>query len=83
LIKGDLAEAIARLKRKEGGRILMYGSPPLTRTLATHDLVDEYKFWIHPIVLGGDKRLFADGLATASLELVDVKTLSTGVVILT
>jgi dihydrofolate reductase len=61
----------------------MYGSPTLMRTLAAHDLVDEYKFWVHPIVLGGGKRLFADGFGKSSLELVDVKSLSTGVVVLT
>jgi dihydrofolate reductase len=83
LIEGDVAEAIRRLKTEDGGDILMYGSPTLMRALATHDLVDEYKFWIHPIVLGGGKRLFADGFDKSSLELVDVKSLSTGVVIIT
>jgi dihydrofolate reductase len=83
LIKGDIADMIAKLKREDGGEILMYGSPTLMRTLATHDLVDEYKFWIHPIVVGRGKRLFADGFDMTSLELVDTKTLSTGVVILT
>ena len=61
----------------------MYGSPTLMRTLAAHDLVDEYRVWVHPIVLVGGKRLFADGFDKSSLELVDVKSLSTGVVILT
>jgi hypothetical protein len=61
----------------------MYGSPTLMRTLAAHDLVDEYKLGVHPIVLGGGKRLFAAGFDKSSLELVDVKSLSTGVVILT
>jgi dihydrofolate reductase len=83
LIQGDIAEAIAKLKREGGGEILMYGSPTLMRTLAAHDLVDEYKLWVHPIVLGGGKRLFADGFDKSLLELVDVKSLSTGVVILT
>jgi dihydrofolate reductase len=83
LIEGDVAEAIRRLKTEDGGDILMYGSPTLMRALATHDLVDEYKFWIHPIVLGGGKRLFADGFDKSSLELVDGKSLSTGVVIIT
>src|SRR5262245_12606118 len=83
LIEGDLAAAIAKLKREEGGEILMYGSPTLMRTLASHDLVDEYKFWIHPIILGGGKRLFVDGFDKSSLQLVDVTTLRTGVVILT
>jgi dihydrofolate reductase len=83
LIEGDLAEAITKLKREDGGGILMYGSPTLMRTLAAHDLVDEYKLWIHPIVLGGGKRLFTDGFGKTALELVDVEPLSTGVVILT
>ena len=83
LIEGDIAEAITNLKREDGGKILMYGSPTLMRTLAAHDLVDEYKLWIHPIILGGGKRLFADGFDKSSLELVDVTSLSTGVVILT
>jgi dihydrofolate reductase len=83
LIEGDIADAIIQLKRDDGGEILMYGSPTLMRTLADHDLVDEYKLWVHPIVLGGGKRLFADGFDKSSLELVDVKSLSTGVVILT
>jgi dihydrofolate reductase len=83
LVEGDIAEVIAKLKSEDGGDILMYGSPTLMRTLAACDLVDEYKLWVHPIVLGGGKRLFADGFDKSSLELVDVKSLSTGVVILT
>jgi dihydrofolate reductase len=83
LIDGDIAEAIAKLKRDDGGEILMYGSPTLMRTLAARDLVDEYRFWVHPIILGGGKRLFADGFDKSAVELVDVKPLSTGVVILT
>jgi dihydrofolate reductase len=73
----------ATLKREGEGEILMCGSPTLMRTLAAHDLVDEYKIWVHPIVLGGGKRLFADGFDKSLLELVDVKSLSTGVGILT
>jgi dihydrofolate reductase len=83
LIRGDVAEATLKLKHEDGGEILVYGSPTLMRTLATHDLVDEYTLWIHPIVLGGGKRLFADGFATTKLELVDTKSLRTGVVVLT
>ena len=83
LIEGDIAEEVTKLKGDGGGEILMYGSPTLMRTLAAHDLVDEYKFWIHPVILGGGKSLFADGLDKSSLELVDVKSLSTGVVIVT
>ena len=83
LITGDVAAKIGELKEEHGGEILMYGSPTLMRTLAAHDLVDEYKFWIHPIILGDGKRLFADGFEKTSLELVDSTSLSTGLVILT
>jgi dihydrofolate reductase len=83
LIDGDVAEAIAKVKSEDGGGILMYGSPTLMRTLAAADLVDEYKLWVHPILLGRGTRLFADGFDKSSLELVDVRALTTGVVILT
>jgi dihydrofolate reductase len=83
LIEGDIAEAITKVKQQDGGEILVYGSPTLMRTLAAHDLVDEYKFWIHPVVLGSGKRLFADGFDPTTLDLVEAKPLSTGVVVLT
>jgi dihydrofolate reductase len=83
LIEGDVREAITTLKHADGGGILVYGSPTLVRTLAAHDLIDEYKIWVHPIVLGSGKRLFAEGFDPTTLELVEAKPLSTGVVILT
>lgn len=83
LLEGDIAEAITKIKHEDGGEILVYGSPTLMRTLAAHGLVDEYKFWVHPIVLGSGKRLFADGFTPTALELIEAKPLSTGVVILT
>ena len=83
LIEGDVAEQITTAKREDGGEILMYGSPGLMRTLAAQDLVDEYKLWIHPVVLGRGKKLFVDGFDKSSLDLVDVKSLSSGVVVLT
>jgi dihydrofolate reductase len=83
LIEGDVGEEVAKLKQQPGKDILMYGSPTLMRTLAEHDLVDEYKVWVHPVVLGSGKRLFTEGFGKTALELVDTQTLSTGVVILT
>jgi dihydrofolate reductase len=61
----------------------MYGSPTLMRTLAKHDLIDEYQVWVHPVVLGSGKRLFSDGFEKTTLKLVDTMPLSSGVVILT
>ena len=63
LIEGDVAEQITTVKREDGGVILMYGSPTM-RTLAAHALVDEYKLWIHPVVLGGGKKPSSTGLTS-------------------
>jgi dihydrofolate reductase len=61
----------------------MYGSAALMQTLMKHDLIDEYRIWVHPFVIGGGKRLFTEGGQTAKLQLVDSKTLSSGVATLT
>jgi dihydrofolate reductase len=83
LIKGDVAEEIARLKQEPGKGIEMYGSAALMQTLMEHDLIDEYRIWVHPLVTGGGKRLFTEGGQNAELQLAGTKTLSSGVVILT
>lgn len=84
LIKKNIVEEIARLKQQPGsGTISVIGSGRLARTLMQHNLVDEYVLWIHPIVLGSGKRLFADGIGPTNLKLVDTKTTSSGIVILT
>ena len=83
LIEGDVAEEVAKLKQQPGRDILMYGSPTLMRTLAKHDLIDEYLVWVHPVVLGSGKRLFSEGFEKTTLKLVDTEPLSSGVVILT
>jgi dihydrofolate reductase len=82
LIKGDVAGAIAELKREPGGDIVMYGSATLMSTLMRHDLVDEYQLWVHPVVLGGGKQLFGAGVDPKTLRLAGTKTLDTGVVIM-
>lgn len=81
LIQGDVAEAVARLKDEPGDEIQVTGSGELTQTLIEHDLVDEYRLWIFPLVLGEGKRLFARGTVPAALKLVDTKISSTGVAI--
>ena len=82
LIKGDLAEEIARLKQQPGKNIGVAGSPTLVESLLQDDLLDELKLMIHPVVVGRGKRLFKDGGALKRLKLVDSKTTSTGVLIL-
>lgn len=83
LLEGDVAEAVARLKEDERPEIQIHGSGNLIQTLLEHDLVDEYRLWIFPVVLGTGKRLFADGAIPRGLKLVDSKTSTTGVVIAT
>jgi dihydrofolate reductase len=81
LIEGDLAEEVSRLKQEPGKDILVYGSGDLVNTLMKHNLVDEYRLMVFPIVVGSGKRLFEGEIATTDLDLVDSKTLSTGVVL--
>ena len=82
LLKGDVADVLSDLKREEGRDIVMYGSAGLMATLMAHDLIDEYRIWVHPFVIGAGTRLFGEGVATRGLELVETRRLSTGVVIL-
>jgi dihydrofolate reductase len=83
LITGDVAEAVARLKQQPGQDILLAGSGELLHTLMQHDLIDEYRLMVYPIVLGSGKRLFREGSDTKTLRLVGTQTFSSGVVILT
>src|SRR5215211_1892054 len=82
LIKGDVAEVVSRLKQQPGQDILIYGSGELVHTLMQHDLTDEYRLIVFPVVLGSGKRLFKDGSDTKVLSFVDTKTFSSGVVVL-
>ncbi len=82
LIKGNVADEVAKLKQEPGQNILMYGSAGLMDTLMQHGLIDEYRIWVDPIVVGGGKRLFRDGVDARAMKLVDATTFSTGVVIL-
>jgi dihydrofolate reductase len=83
LLEGDTVEAIGALKDQPGRDLLVIGSGDLAQTLIGGDLVDEYRLMIHPIVVGGGKRLFRDGNPLAKLTLVDSKMTTTGVAILT
>jgi dihydrofolate reductase len=82
LIKGNVAEEIARLKRQPGKDIGIVGSATLVRSLLRDGLLDELGLMVHPIVLGSGKRLFEDEGEPKALELVDSKTFATGVVYL-
>jgi dihydrofolate reductase len=83
LLKGDVAEAVATLKRQPGKDLHVIGSGELAQMLMRRDLIDEYRLMLHPLILGNGKRLFRDGNPRTALRLVDSTTSSTGVLILT
>ena len=83
LIGGNVAEAVASIKDQAGKEIQVIGSGELVQTLIRNELVDEYRLMIHPIVLGNGKRLFREGGTPARMRLVDSKTTTAGVLILT
>ena len=83
LLEGDVAEAVARLKAEDGEYLLVIGSSALIQTLLRHDLVDTFKVWTFPVVVGEGKRLFGDGAMPAGLALTDLQTSTTGVTVAT
>ena len=82
ILQGDVAQEVAQLKQQPGENILLYGSAELVRYLLQHNLIDEYRLMVHPVVVGSGKQLFQAGVQ-ASMQLLDTKTTSTGVVVLT
>ena len=83
LIEGDAGEGIAALKRQQGPELQVHGSSNLIQTLLRHNLIDEFRLWTFPLVVGSGKRLFSDGTMPAALKLTDSKVSTTGVVIST
>jgi dihydrofolate reductase len=81
LIQGDAVKGISDVRAGDGKDIQVIGSGELVQTLMKHDLVDEYRLMIHPIVMGSGKRLFRDEAAAARLRLVESTPSSTGVLI--
>jgi dihydrofolate reductase len=82
VLKGDVAEDAAKLKRERDGDIVVHGSPQLVQTLLEHDLVDELRLMLFPVVLGTGKRLFGETSDKKTLRLVDSKVVGDGVSIL-
>ena len=80
LIKGDVIEAVGRLKGEPGRELQVHGSVDLAQTLMRHDLVDEYRLSFAPLVLGTGKRLFREGAVPAGMRLVDTTRTTTGLV---
>jgi dihydrofolate reductase len=81
LISGDVADYVAKLKEQDGPEVQIHGSPGLIQTLLEHDLIDEFRMWIFPVVIGNGKRFFGEGAVPAALKLADSKVSKTGVTI--
>ena len=82
VLKGDLVEEVGKLKREHDGDIVVHGSATLVQTLIEHDLVDELRLMVYPVVLGSGKRLFGDTSDGKPLRLVESKVVGDGVSIL-
>jgi dihydrofolate reductase len=83
LLKGDVPEAVAALKKQLDKDLVILGSGELMRSLAKHNLIDQYILLIHPLVLGTGRHLFDNDGTFTAFELVDTKTTSKGVIVAT
>jgi dihydrofolate reductase len=81
LLKGDMAEAIRKLKQEPGGNLLQYGVGELTQTLFQHGLVDELRLLMFPFAFGEGRRIF-EHMGVNTLKLLDTQTFTSGVVAL-
>ena len=83
VLRGDLGEAVLALKQEEGKDLYVLGSTELVRTLIEHDLVDEFRVMIDPLIVGGGKRIFHSDGVLRPLRLIDSQVTSTGAIIAT
>jgi dihydrofolate reductase len=82
ILKGDVVKEVAKLKQRLSGNIAVHGSARLAQTLLEHDLVDELRLMVYPVILGSGKRLFGDTTDAKALKLAESRTVGDGVVIL-
>ncbi|MBC6610459.1 dihydrofolate reductase family protein [Hymenobacter sp. BT507] len=82
LLRGDVPAAVRQLKQQPHQNLLVYGSGRLVRTLMQHNLIDEYRLMVHPLVLGNGQQLFTEGVA-ATLQLQEARPTGSGVLLLT
>ncbi|MGH3648573.1 MAG: dihydrofolate reductase family protein, partial [Micromonosporaceae bacterium] len=83
VLKGDVVTEVSKLKQELNGDIVVYASFQLGRTLIEHDLVDELRLMIYPVVLGAGERLFGETSHKKPMRLVDTRTVGNGVAFLT
>jgi dihydrofolate reductase len=81
VLEGDVVDAVSDLRQEVDGDIVVHGSAQLVQTLLEHDLVDELRLMVFPVVLGSGKRLFGDTSEKKPLQLVDAQTVGDGVAI--
>ncbi len=82
VINNNIVEEIAKIKAQPGGDILVAGSRTLVDTLIQHNLVDEYRLMVYPVILGSGKRLFEDGSNRIGLKLTEARPIGDGILIL-
>ena len=82
VLHGDLVEEVAKLKERYERDVVVHGSPQLARTLIEHDLVDELRLMVYPMIVGAGKRLFADTTEKKNLRLVETRTFDDGIHVL-
>jgi dihydrofolate reductase len=80
-IGGDVVGEVRRLKASDGPELHIWGSSELLQTLTAAELVDEYRMWVFPLVLGEGKRLFENGVSPRALSLVATRSTSSGVLL--
>jgi dihydrofolate reductase len=83
VLKGEVVGEVSKLKQQMQGEIVVYASRPLVHTLIEHDLVDELRLTVFPVVLGAGKRLFGETSDKRPLRLIDAKTIGSGLAHLT
>ena len=83
VLTGDVADEVSKLKQELDGDIVVYASTQLVRTLMEHDLVDELRLTVYPVVLGAGERLFGETSDSRPLRLVSTQTIGDGLVFLT
>jgi dihydrofolate reductase len=82
VLKGDVVEEVAKLRREHDGTLVIHGSPSLVQTLIEHDLIDELRLMVFPVLLGSGKRIFGETTDKKRLRLKDSRTVGDGVAIM-
>ena len=83
VLRGDVVSEVSKLKQELAGDIVVYASYQLGRTLIEHDLVDELRLFVYPVVLGAGERLFGETSDRKPMRLVDIRTVGDGLTFLT